>query len=61
MAVPAFFLFIAVIFIAEVAAVDILAEAVVVRTKRSNFLAKAAALPFFARSSSNSFKQKKQY
>ena len=38
MAVPAFFLFIAVIFIAEVAAVDILAEAVVVRTKWSNFL-----------------------
>ena len=38
MAVPAFFLLIAVIFIAEVETVDILAEAVVVRTKWSNFL-----------------------
>ena len=55
MAVPAFFLFIAIIFIAEVvAAVDSLAEAVVERTKRSNFLAKAAAaLHFLARSSSS--------
>ena len=35
------FLYIAVFFIAKIAAVDILA--VVVRTQRSNFLAKAAA------------------
>ena len=53
MVVPAFFLLIAVIFFAEVETVDILAEAVVVRTKWSNFLAKAAALHFLARSSSS--------
>ena len=53
MAVPAFFLLIAVIFIAEAETVDILAEAVVVRTKWSYFLAKAAALHFLVRSSSS--------
>ena len=53
MAVPAFFQLITVIFIAEVETVDILAEAVVVRTKWSNFLAKAAALHFLVRSSSS--------
>ena len=47
MAVPAFFLLIAVIFIAEVETVDILAEAVVIRTKRSNFLAKRSSITFF--------------